>query len=188
MGLEAHAPLGVLKDVVEDESLAGGGIGFGLQVAIDFKIGQIRLRFGPGKVGLAGNHDFEFLDLGVNFWEWGFEGFGGEGDPVEAAAEGVGAGGFEVGGVSGGLEGGGEVSEVVQQGFAASNYDEAGVTGIGLGDEISDRPLRMMLLAPTDFGVAPGTADVTSGEADEKSIGARPCAFALEGMEGFDDW
>ncbi len=74
------------------------------------------------------------MGLGVDFWEWGFEGFGGEGDPVEAAAEGVGAGGFEVGGVSGGLEGSSEVVQIVHEGFAAGDDDEAGVAGVGCGD------------------------------------------------------
>ncbi len=187
MGLEAHAPLGVLENVVEDELLAGGGIGFGLEVAIDCKIGQIRLHFGPGEVGLAGNHDFEFLDLGVNLWKWGFEDFWGEGDPVEAAAEGVGAGGFEVGAESGGLEGGGEVSEVVHERFAACNHYESGVAGGGCGDEIGDRALGMMFLAPTDFRIAPGTAHITARQPDEKSVSAGPCAFALDRVEGFDD-
>jgi hypothetical protein len=58
VGLEAHAPLGVLEDVVEDELLAGGGVGFGLEVAIGLRISQIRLRFGPGEVGFDRNHDF----------------------------------------------------------------------------------------------------------------------------------
>ncbi len=58
MSLDANAPVGVLEDVVEDELLAGGGVGFGLEVAIGFKVGQIGLRFGPGEVGFVGNDDF----------------------------------------------------------------------------------------------------------------------------------
>jgi hypothetical protein len=127
------------------------------------------------------------LGLGVNLWEWGFEGFGGEGDPVELAAEGMGAGGFEVGAESGGLECDGEGVKIVHEGFAPGDDDEAGVAGLGFADEVGDRPARMMFLTPTDFRVAPGTADIASGEADEAGVGSGPGAFALEGMEGFDD-
>ncbi len=99
----------------------------------------------------------------------------------------MGSGGFEVGAEVCGFERFRQVRQVVNQWFAACNDDEMGVCGFGLVGELGDRDLGVIFVAPGDFGVAPGAADIAEGETDEVGIGATPCAFALDGVESFDD-
>ena len=46
----------------------------------------------------------------------------------------------------------------------------------------------MMTWVPRVFGIAPRTMNITTPQANKKSIHPRPIAFTLNGMEGFDNW
>ncbi len=143
--------------------------------------------FGPGEVFGLGDNQFEFVGMIVNVADGRFERFWGEGDPVEGAGVGMGAGGFEVSAEGFRFEGVGEFCQIMNQRFAACDDDEVGVCSFGLMGELVDRNLRMIFIAPRNLGIAPGTTHVAEGKADEVGVGSAPCAFALDGVEGFDD-
>lgn len=86
-----------------------------------------------------------------------------------------------------GFEGIREFYEVMNQRFAACDDDEVWVCGFSLIGELVDRNLRVMFIAPGDFGIAPRAANIAEGKANKVGIGSAPSAFALDGMKGFND-
>ena len=123
---------------------------------------------------------------------------GREGDPVEAAAEGINATGFQVDGQASGLvrAGGGsaqlvaECFELVLERLPPGDHHEAGACRrrtAGRGGEVEQAVAGVARLGPGVFGVAPGAAHRAARQADEEGAAAGMEAFALQRVEGLDD-
>jgi hypothetical protein len=75
----------------------------------------------------------------------------------------------------------------MHQGFSSGNNHKLGMGCIRLGHQIGEWLLGMMLGAPTELGIAPGTPHITASQANEKSIAACPVTFPLHGVKSFNN-
>ena len=120
----------------------------------------------------------------------------GEGDPGEAAAEGIDAACFQMerqprrplGAGGGGLDPIAEGAEIVVQRLPAGDHREGGAR-FGrlprLFGQLRQEAGRMGGGGPGVFGVAPGAAHGAARQPDEEGAAAGVQAFPLQGVEGF---
>lgn len=123
------------------------------------------------------HHHLELVAAGQQLAAGGVVGLGGQGDPVEVAAEAVHTAGFQMQGQvgAGGVQGGAQVAQRMLQGLAAGDHHKgrAGFSGFsGGGGQGMDRAVGMGRLGPGVFRVTPGATHAAAAEADEE--GPRP--------------
>ena len=152
-----------------------------------------------GQIILVVHHHFQLVAPAKQLLGGGAVRLRREGDPVEAAAEGVDAAGFQMEGETFGIRNGlmhrvrrralpedcTQVIEGMLQRFATGDHHERGSGGTGLLGQGLHPETAMRLSGPGVFGVAPGTAHRAARQADEEGAAAYMNALALKGMEGF---